>query len=179
MVQKSRDHQLILGEFLPLKSIIFPRVLIHLKVVVGWPWDFWSISSHRLENVSGGLMNCIGLMGIALTKALPWSKEKASRPGRGKVGFFFFWVTVLTVKPGWQVIWIDAICFFPMRTFEQLIRKHGCVTCFHVFFGKHGCFFFGGDPLCTISVFLKIDLARQDKTQWQKTVVGQCEEKIQ
>ena len=145
MVQKSGDHQLILREFLPLKSIIFPRVFNTSQSRGGLALGFlkhqqpsagkrvWrSDELHRFDGY------CIDQSpSLVQGKGVP-SRSRKSR------ACWFFWVTVLTVKPGWQVIWIDAICFFPKRTFEKLIRKHGCVTCFHVFFGKHGCFFFGG-----------------------------------
>jgi len=89
--------------------------------VNGWLVD--TLGPTKVTIISG-LMNCIGLMGIALTKALPWSKEKAAEGGFD----LFLWALLLVAVGGSMTMFIGYQAPFLMPShFTLLIEVNSCL----------------------------------------------------
>eukprot|EP00434_Breviolum_minutum_P005796 symbB.v1.2.005110.t1/scaffold294.1/size237520/8 len=82
--------------------------------VNGWLVD--TLGPTKVTIISG-LMNCIGLMGIALTKALPWSKEKAAEGGFD----LFLWALLLVAVGGSMTMFIGYQAPFLMPSHFTLL----------------------------------------------------------
>lgn len=89
--------------------------------VNGWLVD--TLGPTKVTIISG-VMNCLGLMGIALTKALPWSRHEAAEGGFD----LFLWSLLLVAVGGSMTMFIGYQAPFLIPShFTLLIEVNSCL----------------------------------------------------